>query len=401
MFGRRKCLVFILILCCLGVSGCWDRKEIQERNFVLAVGLDLADQAGLDDKKGETVSYVEPLDVKRYRLSLQVLKLGGTSGSKAGNQSGSGGGSKTFVLSNTGDSIFEMVRDMLGQSSRGLYFEHIQTIIISQAVLEQTSLQQILDFFRRDGEMRWRIRVYVTSSKAEQLLEFKPPTGEPGGIYFAGIARNQIRDPQIGAVRTDLGFLVQNMDNEADIVIPRLELEGNVAKVSGSALFKKDKFIGYQDEYWVKGIRLLRGNEKSALVTIPNPDNNGELSTFELFVHETKLEPHVSDGQVYFTLDINMAGNVAENIGATRLLSEPQFLRRIEKLVAEEIKRNVQFSLRSAQNLGVDYMHFKQKLQAHYPKEWEKLEPDWEQIMPNISLLVSVNVRIREVGTHE
>ena len=400
MFGRRECIVLFLIIYCLSLSGCWDRREIQERNFVLAAGIDLAEPTGPDHTEGGR-TYAEPQDQKRYRLSLQVLKLGAGSGGKGGGQSGSGGGRKTFVIANTGDSIFEMVRDMLGQSSRGLYFEHIQTIIVSQAVLEQSSLDQIIDFFRRDGEMRWRIRVYVTSGKAEPLLDFKPPSGEPGGVYLAGIARNQARDPHIGSARTDLGFLVQNMDNGADMVIPRLELENDVVKISGIALFKKDQFIGYQNEYWVKGMRFIRGNEKSALVTVPNPDNNGELSTFELFVHETKLSPHVKGDQVYFTLDINMEGNLAENIGATRSVLKPQTLRKIEALAAEEIKRNVLFSLRTAQELGVDYMYFKQKLRAYYPKTWEKLEADWDQVLPNIPLVVSVNVRIREVGTHE
>ena len=85
----------------------------------------LKPEQGAEVKRIET--FTQPHGTKRYRLSLQILKL-----SPGGGQPDK---SKTYVISNTGESFFEMIRDMLGQNSKALWFEHLQVMIISYAVL--------------------------------------------------------------------------------------------------------------------------------------------------------------------------------------------------------------------------------------------------------------------------
>ena len=88
----KKKIIGCLLLLCLTVltAGCWDRRELQERNFVYAVGIDKVDNS----KPAET--FVQPHGEKRYRLSLQLLKP--VSGGEAKDKS------KTYVISNTGES---------------------------------------------------------------------------------------------------------------------------------------------------------------------------------------------------------------------------------------------------------------------------------------------------------
>ena len=40
---RRGALVMLLLGACLLTGGCWDRREIQDRHFVLAVAIDKAE----------------------------------------------------------------------------------------------------------------------------------------------------------------------------------------------------------------------------------------------------------------------------------------------------------------------------------------------------------------------
>ncbi|SFM18084.1 Ger(x)C family spore germination protein [Pelosinus propionicus] len=403
--AKRKLIgcVALLLLCFL-VAGCWDRRELQDRNFVLAVAIDMADDGlklGIDPKEAlkvrEEETFVQPDGRKRYRLSLQLLKF---SSGEAGKDE-----AKTYAISNTGESFFEMVRDMLGQSSKSLWFEHLQVIIISEAVLRQTGLAEIVDFFKRDSEMRSRIKVYVTPGTARSLIEYQPPSKEAGGMFLADLIRLHSRNNHIAGARTDLGYTVQYLDLRSNVLLPRIEIADKVVKLGGSAVFKKDKFIGYVDGYAIAGLKFMYGTEESAIVATECPDHPGHQMAFELFRDDTKLIPHVEGDTIYFTVDINMYGNLGEiqgDISQDDTL-DPQYIHRLEIAFAEEIKQNVLYADRVfRKEMQVDTIsRFAGKLKAYEPETWAKVQDQWDEIYPMIPIIISVNVTIQKVGSHK
>ncbi|HHV86270.1 MAG TPA: Ger(x)C family spore germination protein, partial [Petrimonas sp.] len=203
------------------------------------------------------------------------------------------------------------------------------------------------------------------------------------------------------AARADLGYISQHIDAGVDVIVPRIELADKVVKLGGQALFKKDKFVGYLDEYGVKGLRFIHGTEKSAIITVGCPDHPGEMLVFELFNHDTKLEPHGEGDNIYFTLDIYMRGNIGEVQCPSHDTKNPDYIRKLEVLFAEEVKRNVLYSLGVCQKLGVDAPRFAGKLKAYKPKIWAKIKDRWDEIYPTVPLVVSVNVTIRNIGEHK
>lgn len=403
--AKQRVVSCIILLClCLFAAGCWDRKELQDRNLVLAVAIDTAD-AGLKpgvtpEQQSEvkrTETFVQPHGNKRYRLSLQILKLGAGEDKKEE--------AKTYVISSTGESMFEMIRDMYGQSSKSLWFEHIQVIIISEAVLKQARLSEVLDFFKRDSEMRSRIKIYVTPGEARAFLEYTPPSKEPGGIYLANLVRLHTRNNHIAGARTDLGFTVEYFDNNVNIQLPRIEMADKVVKLGGAAIFKKDQFVGYADEYAIAGTKIIFATEKSTVFTIESPEHPGHLVIFELFLHETKFRPHVEGGTIYYTLDVNMYGNVGELQGDVKKedTMDPQYVRKLEIAFADEVKRNVLYSEQVfKKEMRVDSVNlYANKLKVYEPDTWEKVKDQWDELYPDIPLVVSVNVAIENIGTHK
>lgn len=376
---------------------------MQDRSFVLAVAIDMADtgqKPGLDPEEAasvnQTETFLQPVGRKRYRLSLQLLKF---------NQGEGKDDAKTYVISNTGESFFEMIRDMLGQSSKSLWFEHVQLIIISEAVLKQAGLAEILDFFKRDSEMRSRIKIYITPDTARSLLEYIPPSKEPGGVYLADLIRLHGRNNHVAGARTDLGYTVRYLDTSSNILLPRIRIADKVVKLDGAAVFKKDKFLGYADGYTIAGIKFIYGTEESAIVTAESPGRPGHQMAFELYQDDTKFTPHVEGGNIYFTLDLKMYGNLGEiqgNIGEENTL-DPAFIHQLELAFAEEIKQNILHSDHFfRQEMGVDCISkFAAKMKAHEPVVWEQVKDQWDEICPSIPLIVSVNVSIRGVGSHK
>lgn len=398
----KKFIYFtILLTVCLIVSGCWDRREIQDRSFVLAVAIDKAEEKKPGQPSGK--KQLQGIDPQiygghEYQLSLQILKF---SPGKSGDSGSQPAGGKTYVLSSTGRPFFEMLRDMSAKNGKVLWFEHMQVIFISEQVIKETSINRFIDFFRRDAEMRWNTRIYITSGNAKSLLEFEPPTGEAGGLFFTGAARNVGKNPHLATAGVDIAYVARALDNKSDFILPHIEMEGKEPKISGMAMFQKDRFVGYVSDYTVKGIKLLRGLEKSALITTECPDHPGEVITFELFRHDTILQPHVDGDNIYFTSNIAMRGNIGE--GTCSLLHkpyDPEFMGRLTAAFTQEIERNIQYAVAECQQLGVDDLEFAQHLKAYKPKEWAKIKDRWHEVFPTIPVYVTARVSIISVGEH-
>jgi Ger(x)C family germination protein len=367
----------------------------------MAVGIDLANEGKKPGEKAEVrrvETFVQEQGGKDYRLSLQLLRLTATTGTQGETASEP---SKTFVISDTGSSLFEMERDMFGQSSKSLYFEHLNAIVISENAVKKNGLQPLLDFFLRDSEMRWRIKVFITPGEARPILEFVPPTGEPGGKYLTEIISNHRKGSHLAGARTDLGYISQALDNGLDVMIPRIEMADKVIKVGGLAAFKHDQFIGYVDEYVVRGIKMIVGTEKAFLITVECPQHPGNTLSFEIFHHDTVLTPHVEGNNVYFTLDIFMQGNLGEVTCAGKHDTRDfAYLRTAERLFADEVKRNAEFTLSELQRLQVDSLQLGAMVKGDYPDFWAQYGERWDDIYPTIPMIISVNVVIRDIGEH-
>ncbi|MBC8016438.1 MAG: Ger(x)C family spore germination protein [Sporomusaceae bacterium] len=392
----------LILIITLFISGCWDRAELEERRFILAVAVDRGDQGlGPEEQDATKVeTFVQPHGSKRYRLSLQIMDIAPSRNDGTGGATGEIG---TYVVSNTGESIFEMIRDMQGQVDRQLWFEHVQAIIISEAAVRQGGLQPMIDYFRRDPETRGLTKMLITSGEARPFLEYQTPGGEPSGIFLANSLRLYRKNPHVPGYRTDVGDASRSTDNKSRVLIARVELVDNVVKLGGMALFKKGKFVGYVDEYATKGGKFIGGLEKSAIITAECPEHPGKIIAFEIFRHNTKLKPHINGENIYYTLDIAMRGNLGENqCGRQHDIMDDEVIHKLEELFAEEVKGNVLYTLHIYQDLQLDVNNLGAKLQAYEPLVWEKVKERWnEDIFPHISLIVSVNVVIENIGGHK
>ena len=397
---RKKilgCLILTIVSLCIG--GCWDRKELEENHFVLAVAIDSASQ-GQDESNVE--SFLQPHGSKRYRLSFQIMDLMPRQ-SSIGSPQAPQGETTAYVISGTGESLFEIFRDMLGQVSREFWFEHIQAIVISEEVVRQVGLEPIMDFFRRDKQMRWLTKLMITSGQARPLLEYQPPSGEASGMFIGNSLRLYRKNPHIAGWHTDVGDFAKSVDNKSRVLISRVELQDDIVKLGGMALFTGGKFVGYVDEYATQGGKFLSGIEKSAIITTECPEHPGKIIAFELFRHDTLLRPHVDKDKIYYTLDIAMTGNLGEmQCGQLHDTMDTVEIHKLEEVFATEVKDNALYAFHTFQRLKVDADDFSRKLKAYEPLMWEKVKDHWdEKTFPTVSLDVSVQVTIENIGAHK
>lgn len=140
--SHKKKLVIILILSyCLLTAGCWDRKEIDTRGYVLGVAIDFAQPEPQD--KSDLLEAVQTAGAKKYRVSLEFKQF--RTKSSGGDKPGSGE-EESLVFAAEGESLFAIIRAINTQFPSELFFEDNQLLVFSEAVARD-GIRDIVDFF--------------------------------------------------------------------------------------------------------------------------------------------------------------------------------------------------------------------------------------------------------------
>src|SRR5690606_8291091 len=267
---RRVAIVLSMVTPLMLISGCWDKKELNEVAVVIGVGVDLNPDG-------------------RFEVTAQVIKPT-TQGTSSG-----GGGSElpTWSISASGKTYTDAVSELNRISPRRLYWPHLQIVIFGQE-LAKSGIAPVLTWFERDRDSRSGTFVTVTRGKAEDLLNQKIELGSVPAKSMADLINNaQIR--QLPARQMTLrrltGILATpGVDPTLDIINPR-EIRGKVEtyELAGAAVFRGDKMVDSVTDETVHGLAIATNRYENAILTVACPRNEHEHVTYLLTDFQSKL----------------------------------------------------------------------------------------------------------------
>ena len=141
--------MIVLVLIVTLMSGCWNRRELDDLAIVIGISFDKGDLPG----QVETTSQI---------VIPSVLK---SSAGSMSTGSGGGGGQKAFWnLKGVGNSVFETLRGDTKISNRKLYIADNQVQIFSMDLAKE-GIRKYLDFFLRDPEGRMSELVLISRGR--------------------------------------------------------------------------------------------------------------------------------------------------------------------------------------------------------------------------------------------
>ena len=174
---KNKRLIFLLLSPLL-LAACWDKIEVEERGFVSGIAIDLANspskiemnEQAQGQMEGETrlqhdakifkQNFDEDYDQNKkskFKLTQQLIVPSGLA------QAQNSGGNTVPAfrnLSQTGDTIIEMNRDMIKQAGRITNVTHLNVVLFSEAVAKQEDVfADLMDIFLREKEMLRSVKV--------------------------------------------------------------------------------------------------------------------------------------------------------------------------------------------------------------------------------------------------
>lgn len=377
----KKLMPFILIIS-LFLSGCWDRKELNEIGLSIGVAIDPAER----DNILLTVETVVPSNIK-------------TTGQTGGGGGGGAKGKPYTTFSAVGETIFHAVRRILDYTSRKIFYGYNQIIIINEDIAREYRLNQVLDFFFRDPELRERNWVLVTPDKAADILNTVHPLEMlPAKAIADEIKANTFKSKTISNDLLHVHQMIQSKGGDVAVPVVRKDKK-NQPFITGSAVFKDEKFAGYLTEIESRGVLWVLGKVRSGIVVFPwvKDDPKNKIS-IEIIKVSSKIIPYFRDGKPGINVKIQQIGNIGET-GVQLDLEKPGTMEKIADLEEKAIKQEVEAALKAAKKYHADVFGFGNHVHIHFPKEWKAMEDRWrDEIFPELPVNIEVKCKINQVG---
>ncbi len=369
----------ILSICLMPflLTGCWDLKDLQEINYLTAIGFDLED--------GDFVVYGQMLDF------ASVAKL----------ESGKSGEIPVWVGKGKGKSLVHAVDDLYRTSQLRIFYGHINAIVIGAEVLKDSfMMEQIEQFFSRFYELRFTPWIYGTSDKigevfsATSVFDLSPEVSvlhQPLETY----KQRSIFNPM--SVRT---YALETNEPGRTVLLPSISFsKGNWSKsnkpermlaINGAYAMEGDKLLGYYPAERMLGLAwvnphsyrgplvLYAGNELLAGLSIEKP--------------KLKIRPRVRGDKAEYAIKVDLTGTINIAMDDT---TESE----LERLAADRIRKQIRDLYNEGLKHEADVLELKTSLYRKNNREWKKLQNSGGlKLAPESLTTIDVSVNIKRTG---
>ncbi|MDR7865734.1 MAG: Ger(x)C family spore germination protein [Sporomusaceae bacterium] len=381
-------LVVALIAITLPLGGCWDRKEIENRGYVLGVAVDHA-TAGEGSGKKEFLAAPQGAGRRTYLVTMELPKFRKEASREISSSQ------KHLIWAAEGESMLAIVRAINTKVYFAMFFEDIQIMIVSEAVARE-GIGGILDFWLRDAEIRRKVKLFVAPGRAEDVLKATLQVDEVNSVFIAKLPKNADRSPYFPSKAT-VGEISEAIRGKRSFVLPFVLVEGKEVKLAKAAVFdRRQRMIGELDEFEVYGGKLLRRELKQGVVVFANPAAPGKIAVFELYEADIKVTPLFEGNNLRFSLEARFVGTLGENQYPPQDALDPEFTKAMEQAVAAEYTRMARKAYDRQQDMKVEILGLGKLVYNRYPQYWKSVKDRWEEeIFPAAPIDIKIDVSVR------
>ncbi|MDS1029812.1 Ger(x)C family spore germination protein [Bacillota bacterium LX-D] len=371
-------LILLVLFLLFSLTGCWNAREINELAFVLSIALDKTNNG--------------------FKVTAQVAQPETYSKTPSGGTTSSGKEKPFWIISSTGKTIFEAVRNMAATAPRRILWSHIKVIIIGEK-LARSNILEIFDFFSRNPELRLRTWIAVTPGEAGKILAVVPiMEKDPSQNIEKIIDKTNLTGKAYGIMLKNFleDYLDPYVNPAASRIVLTTEESKPVVKLEGASIFGENKLVGWLDGNKTRGLLWIK-NKISGSVRVVNCPYDGLPVTLEIKKGKTNIQSYIDNGQPYFIIKVSASADLTEKSCLTEF-TNPKALQSLEKALALAIHNDIQSTVTAAQDFNVDFLDFSSTLHRQHKNEWPQLSANWPQLFKNAEVAIEVKAEIPRVS---
>lgn len=385
----KKITIIILILSLIFTSGCWDMIEIEKRAFVSSVGIDVIENNEEGNEQKEDSPFCEEKP-KRIRVTF------GLSNPTKLQEGGEGSGVPiTVEAANLPDAMEELGMRI----SRVPFYGHTRLLILTDKLLKDQKLfKEIVDEFERKAIINQHLKIVALKGEPRDIEKVDTKLENLYSAYIIGIMQNsKVLSNTVSLSLHELITVLRN--SEGDAAIPVLEIEQDnqsAYKIDKLALVNDYKFLAILDSKYIKTYKLMKESFKNGRKLI---NYKGIVVPFYIFTADKKIWLENDSEELKFRVKVMLEGDI-EQFEFQKLLFDPKVISEVEKAIDEYTIKELNAATEYMQNeIGYDYLGFKEYTNKYHYKVFKKYEDNWEEAFKKAKIVYEVEAKIRRIGT--
>ena len=366
--------IFILLIIFL-LTGCYDHKELNTIAIMTATEINK-----IDDEFIIHAQVVNPQSAETVNVQAPFIMYEGR-----------------------GQTIHEAYRNIKSQSSRYLYPNHMQILIINEKLAKE-DINQIIDLYLRIPDIRTEFNVLI--GKNDNILNITTPIDDISSTSILDTMKTNNKYLGITNFVTFNELAKMNINKNLEIVLPTIEaIEykeeatttkntekttiDSLYKLENLAIFKNNKLKGYLTKDESITYNIIKNKVESILITKECEKNK------YMTVEATEIKSDISTKNQEINIDIKMSGNINESMCNIKL-NEEKNIKSIEKELNKYIKDKLTNNINSIRKqYNSDIFGFLDLIYKKDYNTYKKIKNNWYQsTYKNIKINIKTSINI-------
>lgn len=387
--------VFLVGFFSLALAGCWDQIEIQQRAFVLGLGIDTV-KGKLKPAQIRENGVLQPLTGQTC-FTVEIPKTSKfTAG--GGQQGGGGGGDKgkpAWVFRINGVNLSQVASEIILRTNRQTFLGHLRVILAGESYARRRGFKEVLDFLLRDPEVQREVPIFVVNGKAQDVLAINPPDDPLVSLYIENLMIVQRSNSNF--IYLTVGKLASDLHTTGNALIGRIRPANEETVCGGSAVIKNWRFVGFMGKRETAGANMLMN--RAITFQFPVKDRDSAWYGMRVTGISRTIRPHWNGKNLTLEYTFKTEGEVAEMPHGDMILNSPEKIGQLERKVEVALTSAANATLVRLQKVyRTDAIGVGEYVHRHWPRIWRRLEPRWETVFPMLPIKVKTQFHLRRSG---
>lgn len=360
-----KKLILILIATLI-LTGCYDSAEINDRDYIFAVGID----------KGEGGNLIFTAEIPKINEGSEEERI---------------------IYTLESENLSNFYDDSFMKSEKVISDRLMQVIVIGESVAEDAeTFERLFDEIQRSPQINRRVKIAVAKGDAKAIIETEIPNNPIVGRYLSEMLIKLKKSNDQSIYTFDEALL--NLQGFGCGLIPLVEKSEDSLKIEKAAVMKDYKIIGNLNSLENEIVLLILDPKTSSLNNININIEGSLISLGSVNIKTTKKIKLVEDQltlDYYITLYCFVEAFTLNN----KSLADKEFIDKIKEAAANYMTEQTEPTINKIQKIyKADLLKIKNDLYKYHSIKYKKIEDKYDQVFENADINVHYAVNIMSTG---
>ncbi|MDF2588424.1 MAG: spore germination protein-like protein YndE [Anaerocolumna sp.] len=375
----RSLLLIVTCISAFTLTGCSDKTEIEDRNFIQAMGVDLKDDE-------INVYYILP--------DLKVLTEQGSEDPEK------------LVLKLKGTDFLQVEEEYDLTYNKRLDFSHLKAIVLGKEFIKNPNyMVEFLSYVENNYELGRNTLVFLSETTADDIISLNGDLQGGLGDYLERLYKINLSNT--GKKVITVGGLISSMNNKNPVVtVPRLKANKKTIETLGYGLFANNQLlyeVGVEESDYIDILNSNGKNDRIFLTKDYNEisgDDKKDISEYVVKINSItrSVEFNWLNDKPHLTLKIIGTSIIEKGFkdqGQTSQSENAKIIEDIEFICNKIIKNHAEKNLNEIiKQKGIDFLNLYRMTSYKNRKMWLQYENKESKFIADLEYSIDISLKI-------